>query len=102
MLIHGGCRCANIAFDFRWDPDPTRFLRALLLLVLHQAWRRVDLARRRLTSHPYPGVIARIRVLLRHTDRGVSRLLCCGVAPVVTSQIDDHLYAVVNVNAFEK
>jgi hypothetical protein len=24
----------------------------------------------------------------------------CGVVPVVTSQIDDHLYAVVSVNAF--
>lgn len=25
----------------------------------------------------------------------------CGVVPVVTSRIDDHLYAVVSVNAFE-
>ena len=26
----------------------------------------------------------------------------CGIVPVVTSEIDDHLYAVVNVNAFSK
>jgi hypothetical protein len=25
----------------------------------------------------------------------------CGIVPVVTSRIDDHLYAVVSVNAFE-
>lgn len=26
---------------------------------------------------------------------------CCGIVPVVTSRIDDHLYAVVNVNLSE-
>jgi hypothetical protein len=45
----------------------------LQLLLLHEARRRVDLESAR-----------------------------CGIVPVVTSRIDDHLYAVVSVNAFEE
>jgi hypothetical protein len=102
MLIHGGCHCANIAFEFRWEPDPAEIpARACSCSFCTKhggVW----------TS--YAGGSLRIRIRERSlvstysfgTRTAVFHVCAvCGVAPVVTSLIDDHLYAVVNVNAFE-
>ena len=102
MLIHGGCHCANIAFDFRWDPDPTEIpARACSCSFCTRhggVW----------TSHAGGSLHIRIREssLVSAYSFGTRTAVfhvcaVCGVAPVVTSLIDDHLYAVVNVNAFE-
>src|SRR5690606_23995261 len=102
MLIHGQCHCGNIAFTLDWTPDPASIpARACgcSFCVKHGGvW----------TSNP-DGVL---KVVVKDAAQ-VSRYafatrtaefhVCarCGVVPVVSSRIDGHLYAVVNVNAFE-
>ncbi|WP_243047718.1 aldehyde-activating protein [Dyella sp. RRB7] len=102
MLIHGQCHCGNIAFTLNWAPDPTEIpARACdcSFCTRHGGvW----------TSHPDGA----LQIAIRDASR-VSRyafgtktaefLTCahCGVVPVVTSEIDGRLYAVVNVNAFD-
>ena len=102
MLIHGKCHCGNIAFALTWEPDPVEIpARACTcsFCVKHGGvW----------TSHP--GGVLRVKV---RDSKLVSRYafgtetaefqVCarCGVVPLVTSRIDDNLYAVVSVKAFE-
>lgn len=102
MVIHGKCHCGNIAFALTWDPDPAEIpARACTctFCVKHGGvW----------TSNP----AGALEVTVRDPAR-VSRYafgtetaqfhICaaCGVVPVVTSEIDGALYAVVSVNAFE-
>lgn len=102
MVIHGKCHCGNIAFALTWDPDPVEIsARACTctFCVKHGGvW----------TANP-SGALA---VTVRDPSR-VSRYafgtatahfhICatCGVVPVVTSEIDGALYAVVSVNAFD-
>ncbi len=102
MLIKGSCHCRNIAFTLTWEPDPTQI-----------PARACDCSF--CTKHG--GVWASnpdgtLRVAVKDPSR-VSKYsfgtrtaefhLCsiCGVVPVVTSRIDDRIYAVVSVNAFE-
>lgn len=101
MLIHGQCHCGNIAFTLEWAPDPTEIpARACdcSFCTRHGGvW----------TSCPDGA----LKIAIKDTSR-LSRytfgtntaefLTCarCGVVPVVTSEIDGRLYAVVNVNAF--
>ena len=101
MLIHGRCHCGNIVFDLVWEPDPAEIpARACTCSFCTRhgsVW----------TSNPH----GTLKVTVRDASR-VSRYafgtrtaefhVCtrCGVVPVVTSRIDGHLYAVVNVNAF--
>jgi len=100
--IAGRCHCGNIAFELDWTGDaaaiPARACGCSFCLKHGGVW----------TSHPR----ARLRVSIG--DRSlVSRYafgtrtatfhVCarCGVVPVVTSEIEGRLHAVVNVNAFE-
>ena len=102
MLIAGKCHCGNIAFSLAWEPDPAEIpARACTcsFCVKHGGiW----------TSNP------RGRLEVRLNDPSQVRSyafgtrtaefhVCarCGVVPVVTSRIDERLYAVVSVNAFE-
>jgi hypothetical protein len=102
MLINGKCHCGNIAFSLAWEPDPEQIpARACTCSFCAKhggVW----------TSNPGG------RLAVRVADRSaVSRYrfgtrtaefhVCarCGVVPLVTSEIDDRLYAVVSVNAFE-
>jgi len=102
MLIEGSCHCGNIAFSLAWEPDPERIpARACGCTFCRKhggVW----------TSNP----AGALRVTMRDPD-GVSKYafgtgsarfhVCgrCGAVPVVTSEIDGHTYAVVNVNAFD-
>ena len=102
MLLHGKCHCGNIAFQLDWDGDPHEMSARVCdcsFCVKHGGvW----------TSNPR----ARLTVAVADPAR-VSKYdfgtrtatfhICsrCGAVPVVTSEIDDHLYAVVNVNVFE-
>jgi hypothetical protein len=101
MLIQGSCHCGNISFELTWSPDPAEIpARACgcTFCAKHAGlW----------TSNPGGS----LRVIVEHPSL-VSRYsfgthtalfhICtrCGVAAVVTCQIDRHLYAVVSVNAF--
>lgn len=102
LEISGSCHCGNISFSLQWPGDaaeiPARGCGCTFCTKHGGVW----------TSNPKGSLRARI------TDAGlVARysfgtetaqfLVCarCGVAPLVTSQIDERMYAVVNVNAFD-
>ena len=102
MVIHGSCHCGNIAFDLDWRSDPVeipaRACGCTFCLKHGGVW----------TSNPAASLEVTVREGSRvapytfgtktatfHVCKG------CGVVPVVTSRIDDRLYAVVSVNALE-
>ncbi|MGE5169685.1 MAG: GFA family protein [Rudaea sp.] len=102
MLIRGRCHCGNIAFTLDWTPDPPEIpARACTCSFCTKhggVW----------TSHP----AASLEIAIADPDRvsgyafgtrTATFHVCatCGVVPVVTSVVDDHVYAVVSVNAFE-
>jgi hypothetical protein len=102
MLLNGQCHCGNITFTLDWPEDqpeiPARACSCSFCVKHGGVW----------TSNPS----AKLSVVLRQEDL-VSKYafgtetatfhVCarCGTVPIVTSQIANHLYAVVNVNTFE-
>ena len=102
MLIQGKCHCGNIAFALEWPEVPSEVpARACgcTFCVKHGGvW----------TSNPN----AKLSITYQKKD-AVSQYafgtqtatfhICmrCGVVPIVTSEIAERLYAVVNVNTFE-
>ena len=102
MLIHGKCHCGNISFSLSWEPDPAEIpARACTCSFCTKhggVW----------TSNPRGAleVMVKDRSLVSKYAFGTRTAefhVCarCGIVPVVTSLIDDHLYAVVSVNAFD-
>jgi len=102
MLIHGQCHCGNIAFDLELPTDsPEIQARACdcSFCVKHGGvW----------TSDPKAKLAVAIRdgaLVSKYTfgSRTATFHVCsrCGSVPLVTSDIADHLYAVVNVNVLE-
>ena len=102
MLIDGKCHCGNIAFSLTWEPDPqsipARVCSCSFCVKHGGVW----------TSKPDGALVVRVKdpaLVSRYAfgTRTAEFHVCvrCGVVPVVTSLIDEHLYAVVNVNAFE-
>jgi hypothetical protein len=102
MVIQGKCHCGNIAFALTWEPDPigipARACSCSFCTKHGGVW----------TSHPngtLEVVVKEPALVSRYTfgTQTAEFHICtrCGIVPIVTSQIDDHLYAVVNVNAFE-
>jgi hypothetical protein len=103
MQITGKCHCGNIAFDLDWHSDAreiaARACGCSFCAKHGGVW----------TSNSESAL--RVRVL---DPAQVSRYafgtetatfhVCarCGVVPLATSEIDGRVYAVVNVNAFEK
>jgi hypothetical protein len=102
MLISGRCHCGNISFVLDWKPEPSEIpARACTcsFCTKHGAvwtscptgWLRVTFSDSRLVSdYAFETETAQFRICTR-----------CGVVPLVTSLIEDRLYAVVNVNTFE-
>ena len=102
MQIIGSCHCGNVAFTLDWnDEQPEIAARACtcaFCLKHGGVW----------TSNPRstlvvavrdPSLVAKYRFGTNTAEFHVCRT--CGVVPLVTSQIEDHTYAVVNVNTFE-
>jgi hypothetical protein len=102
MLIDGKCHCGNITFVLDWPGMPSEIVArecGCTFCVKHGGvW----------TANPG----ARLIVALRQADavskyafgtQSATFYVCarCGAVPLVTSEIADRLYAVVNVNAFE-
>ena len=102
MIIKGKCHCGNIAFELEWEGDspeiPARACGCSFCVKHGGVW----------TSNPK----ARLAVAIRDTslvskyafETGTATFhVCsrCGTVPLVTSEIADHLYAVVNVNVLE-
>jgi len=102
VLIDGSCHCGNIRFELSW-PDGGNEIAARAcgcsFCVKHGGvW----------TAHPHAGLIVRVAdpglvsPYAFETRTAVFQVCArCGVVPLVTSDINAHRYAVVNVNAFE-
>jgi hypothetical protein len=102
MHITGQCHCGNVAFTLDWQPEPTEIpARACTcsFCVAHGGvWTACPGGSLRITRRD------RTRVCdYEFGTRTAQFHVCaiCGVVPVATSRIDDHLYAVVNVNSFQ-
>lgn len=102
MLISGRCHCGNIAFSLTWEPDPVeiqaRACDCSFCTKHGGVW----------TSYPKGAlrVVVKDPKLVSKYQFGTETAtfhICarCGIVPVVTSELDGRLYAVVSVNAFE-
>jgi hypothetical protein len=101
-VIHGKCHCGNIAFELEWPdgpPDITARACDCSFCVKHGGvW----------TSNPRSRLAVTVRdaaLVSKYTfgTHTATFHVCsrCGAVPLVTSQIADHVYAVVNVNVLE-
>jgi hypothetical protein len=102
MQIEGRCHCGNISYRLHWPGDgaeiPVRACGCTFCTKHAGAW----------TSHRDSELVAMIRdesITSKYRfGTGTADFYvcsCCGAVPFVISTIDDHLYAVVNVNTFE-
>jgi hypothetical protein len=102
MIINGKCHCGNVRFTLAWEPDPieipTRACDCSFCSKHGGVW----------TSYPKGALKVMIddaaQVSPYRFGTGTAQFhICarCGVVPVASSQIDDRLFAVVNVNTFD-
>src|SRR5215510_10445984 len=102
MDIAGSCHCGNISFSLDWPEDaaeiPARSCGCTFCVKHGGVW----------TSHPRATLRARMSdagMVARYAfgTETANFLVCthCGVAPLVTSQIEGVTFAVVNVNSFD-
>ena len=102
MLLNGKCHCGNIAFELDWaggSPEiPARACGCSFCVKHGGVW----------TSNPNSRLIVAIRdasLVSKYVfgSRTATFHVCsrCGIVPLVTSEIANHLYAVVNVNVLE-
>lgn len=99
--IDGACHCRNVRFELLWPETPveipTRICGCTFCKKHGGAW----------TSHPKSELFLTIDDLsliskYRFGTGTAEFYVCsvCGVVPIVLSEIDDKIFAVVNVNAF--
>jgi hypothetical protein len=102
VLIHGKCHCGNIAFVLDWPgdvPDVVARECGCSFCVKHGgAWTSNRDAKLSVTLRR-PGVVSRY---VFGTETATFYVcIRCGAVPIVTSDIENHVYAVVNINTFE-
>jgi len=99
MLIRGQCHCGNIALELEWDGEPpaipARACGCSFCVKHGGVW----------TSSPRAALVVTVRKPEAVSSYAFGTrtatfhvCACCGVVPLVTSEIENHLYAVVNVN----
>jgi hypothetical protein len=102
MLIQGKCHCGNISFSLSWEPDPVeipaRACDCSFCTKHGGVWTSNSKGALEVTVKD-PSLVSKYAFGTRTADFHICAR--CGIVPVVTSRIDDHLYAVVSVNAFE-
>ena len=102
MFINGKCHCGNIAFELECEGDsteiPARACSCSFCVKHGGVW----------TSNPNSSLAVTIRdasLVSKYAfgSRTAMFHVCsrCGAVPLVTSEIANHLYAVVNVNVLE-
>ncbi|HUJ86383.1 MAG TPA: hypothetical protein VLX30_05980, partial [Burkholderiales bacterium] len=101
-LIHGRCHCGNISFSLSWEPNPAEIPARACTCSFCTKHGGVWTSNARGALE----VMVKDRSLVSKYAFGTRTAefhICarCGIVPVVTSLIDDHLYAVVSVNAFD-
>jgi hypothetical protein len=101
MLICGSCHCGNVSFDLTWNPDPSEIpARACdcSFCTKHSGvWTSTPSGSLRINVRE-ASLVSKYRFGTRTALFDVCAR--CGVVPLVTSETDGHLYAVVNVNTF--
>lgn len=102
MRITGSCHCGNIAFTLDWQPQPTeipaRACTCSFCTIHGGVWTACPAGSLRITCRD------RERVSPYEFGTKTAQFhVCavCGGVPVVTSSIDQRVYAVVNVNTFQ-
>jgi hypothetical protein len=102
MRIAGSCHCGNIRFTLHWSPEPRRIpARACGCSFCSKhggVWTSCPTGALRVRVDD-PALVHEYAFGTRTARFHVCRR--CGVVPVVTSEIDGQLLAVVNVNSFE-
>ena len=102
MFITGKCHCGNIALELEWEGDPpdvpARACGCSFCIKHGGVW----------TSNRHSRLAVAIRdasLVSKYAfgSRTATFYVCsrCGTVPLVTSEIADRLYAVVNVNVLE-
>jgi len=102
VLITGKCHCGNITFELEWEGDlpeiPARACGCTFCVKHGGVW----------TSNPKAKLAVAVgdaALVSKYSfgTRTATFHVCsrCGAVPLVTSEIANHLYAVVNVNVFE-
>jgi len=102
VLIHGKCHCGNIGFVLDWPgdaPDVAARECDCSFCVKHGGtWTSNRDAKLSVTLRR-PDVVSRY---VFGTETAAFYVCThCGAVPIVTSDIENHVYAVVNVNTFE-
>jgi hypothetical protein len=102
MQIEGKCHCGNIAFTLDWPGSPSVIVArecSCTFCVKHGGvWTSNPEARLWVAFKPRAAVSKYefgTRTATFHVCTG------CGVVPIVTSEIANRVYAVVNINTFE-
>jgi hypothetical protein len=102
MDIAGSCHCGNISFSLRWPDEvseiPARRCGCTFCVKHGGVWTSEPRAALRVRLSDV-GAVARYAFGTETADFMVCTR--CGVAPLVTSQIEGVTYAVVNVNSFD-
>src|SRR6476661_1234692 len=102
MLINGKCHCGNISFVLDWKPEPSEIpARACTCSFCTKhggVWTSCPTGSLKVTFAD-PSLVSRYAFGSETAEFHICSR--CGIVPVVTSRIDDRLYAVVSVNAFE-
>lgn len=102
MVIKGKCHCDNIAFELEWNGDPSEIpARACgcSFCVKHGGVWTSDPGSRLMVTIRDPALVSKYAFGTRTATFHVCSR--CGAVPLVTSEIADHVYAVVNVNVLE-
>jgi hypothetical protein len=102
MVIIGKCHCGNIAFELEWEgasPEiPARACGCSFCVKHGGVWTSDQKSRLSVTIRDASLVSKYVFGSLTAMFHVCSR---CGAVPLVTSVIENHLYAVVNVNVLE-
>lgn len=103
MLIGGRCHCGNIAFRLDWPGEaaeiPARACDCSFCTKHGGIWTSNPQAKLTVTVE-HPRLVSKYSFGTRTANFHVCAR--CGAVPLVTSEIDGGVYAVVNVNTFEK
>lgn len=102
MLIGGSCHCRNVSFKLLWEPEPTdipaRACTCSFCMKHGGVWTSCSTGSL-VVSVADPASVSRYVFGTKTAQFHIC--MKCGVVPVVTSDIDGKLYAVVSVNAME-
>ncbi len=102
MRIEGRCHCGTLSFSLLWEPSPTEIPARACDCSFCTRHGGVWTANPKGTLQVVVQEPSRVSRYSFETQTAEFHICTrCGVVPVVTSRIDDRLYAVVNVNTFE-